>query len=89
MRARARIDAELELEQMWRHGLVVDAAQITDGIIAEVSAEWYGMLWALLLSLVAGRIDARHFQTGSSCGRSRHFPGSARERQSSSAITSV
>lgn len=58
----ARIDAEPELEHMWRREFGVDVVhpQVTREMVAETPADRLGMLWALLLSLAAERVEARH-----------------------------
>lgn len=62
LRACARIDAEPELEHMWRREFGVDVVRpvITPEMIADTPPERLGMLWALLLSLAAERVEARH-----------------------------
>lgn len=62
LRACARIDADPELEHMWRREFGVDVVQpqITGDMIAETPADRRGMLWALLLTLAAERVEARH-----------------------------
>jgi hypothetical protein len=61
LRACARLDAEPELEGMWRREFGVDVVrpQITDAIVADTPPDRLGMLWALLLSLAAERVAAR------------------------------
>jgi hypothetical protein len=65
LRACARIDTEPELEHMWRREFGVDVVrpQITSDMVAETPADRRGMLWALLLSLAAERVEARHLLT--------------------------
>ena len=47
---------------MWRREFGVDVVrpQITPEMVAETPADRLGMLWALLLSLAAERVEARH-----------------------------
>lgn len=61
LRACARLDADPELEGMWRREFGVDVVrpQITDAIVADTPPDRLGMLWALLLSLAAERVAAR------------------------------
>lgn len=62
LRACARIDAEPELKHMWRREFGVDVVrpQITPGMFRDTPDDRLGMLGALLLSLAAERVEARH-----------------------------
>jgi hypothetical protein len=62
LRAAARLDAEPELEHQWRREFGIDVVQpgVTPEIVAETPPDRLGMLWALLLSLAAERVTARH-----------------------------
>jgi hypothetical protein len=62
LRCAALLDTEPELEHQWRREFGVDIVrpQVTGEIIADTPPERLGMLWALLLSLAAERVEARH-----------------------------
>jgi len=70
LRAAARLDADPALESTWRRefGMDVVRPQVTDDMIAEAGGERLGMLWAVLLSLAAERVAARHPVTSPSRG---------------------
>ena len=62
LRACARLDAEPELEHMWRREFGVDVVhpQITAQMLRDTPDDRLGMLGALLLSLASERVEARH-----------------------------
>lgn len=59
--ASARLDADGDLEAVWRRefGMDVVRPQVTDEMIAETGSGRLGMLWALLLGLAAERVAVR------------------------------
>jgi len=68
--AAARLDADPDLESTWRRefGMDVVRPQVTDEMIADTAPDRLGMLWAVLLSLAAERVAARHPLTNPSRG---------------------
>ena len=59
LRAAAQLDADPDLEAVWRREFGIDVVrpQVTTQMIVETAPERLGMLWALLLGLATERVD--------------------------------